>query len=238
MGDKMEFKSIYKKIIFLLLFAVLTFIGYQINFSAIVGSESQAFTFYQFFGPLAGAFMGPLVGAVSVLAAQVGNYLLLGKAFDVIGLLRLAPMIFAAVYFASKKERITQASALVPLACMALFWLHPVGAQAWIYPLYWVIPILAKVFSDRLFLKSLGATFTAHAVGSTLWLYTVPMPAEAWMALIPIVAVERLIFAGGITVSFLLVNTVLAKVANYLPAEAVKVDARYVISKKLFRLSA
>ena len=227
-----------KKLVFLLLFAVLTFVGYQINFSQIIGAEAQYFTFFQFFGPMAGAFLGPVFGAISVLVAEVGDYLLLGKAFDAIGLLRLAPMVLAAVYFAGQKNKLSQASAVIPLACMALFWLHPVGAEAWIYPLYWLIPIGAKLLSKRLFFRSLGATFTAHAIGSVLWLYTVPMPAEAWLGLIPVVAAERLLFALGISVSYLGMNTVLARLENVLPSGVVNVDARYVLSRKLFRLNA
>lgn len=227
-----------KKIIFLMLFAVLTFIGYRINFSAIVGAENQFFTFYQFFGPMAGAFLGPIFGAVSVLLAEIGNYLLLGKAFDAIGLLRLLPMIFAAVYFASHKKLISKASAVIPLICMALFWLHPVGQQAWFYALYWLIPIAAKIFPEKLFLKSLGSTFTAHAVGGALWIWTVPMPVEAWVALIPVVFVERILFAVGITFSFLTVNTVLAKLEHFIPTEAVNIDPRYIISRNLFKVRA
>jgi hypothetical protein len=221
-----------KKILFVLLFALLTFIGYQINFSAIIGAEAQYFTFFQFFGPMAGAFLGPVVGVISVFAAEIGNYLLLGKAFDMIGMLRLLPMLFAAVYFASNKDKLSKLSAIVPLVCMGLFWAHPIGQQAWYYALYWLIPIAGKFMSKRLFLKSLGSTFTAHAVGSTLFLYTVPMPAEAWIALIPVVAVERILFALGISVSFVGLNTVLSRFEAFIPADALKVHKEYVLSKK------
>ena len=43
-----------KKIFFVLLFGFITLVGSQINFSAIVGAENQAFTLFQFFGPIAG----------------------------------------------------------------------------------------------------------------------------------------------------------------------------------------
>lgn len=230
----MDFNLSKKKILFLLVFALLTFIGYRLNFSHIVGSEAQYFTFFQFFGPMAGAFLGPIFGVVSVFLAEVGNYLLLGKAFDLVGVFRLLPMLFAAVYFASQRSKLSKASAVIPLVCMALFWLHPTGQAAWYYALYWLIPPLAMIFSKRLFLKSLGATFTAHAIGSTIWLYTMPMPAEAWIALIPVVFMERVLFALGITVSFVAVNTVLSRLETIIPSGAINVFPNYILSKKLF----
>jgi hypothetical protein len=57
--------------------------------------------------------------------------------------------------------------------------------------------ILYFVPQKNIFFTSLGSTFTAHAVGSVIWLYTIPMTAGMWLALIPIVALERLCFATG-----------------------------------------
>lgn len=232
----MGFKDFFttKKILFILLFAFIAFIADQINFSAIVGANKQYFTFFQFLGPLTGAFLGPIIGAIAVLLSQVGNYLMLGKAFDVIGILRLAPMIFAAYYFGTKFKN--KVSAIVPLVCMIAFWLHPIGQQAWFFALYWLIPPALKLFSDRLFFKALGATFTAHAIGSTLWLYTIPMPAEAWIALIPVVAIERFSFAIGITFSYIGINTLLSKVE--VAAKNLNIDKRYVIGKQLLGMRA
>jgi hypothetical protein len=48
----------------------------------------------------------------------------------------------------------------------------------------------------------LGSTFIAHAVGSTIWIYTVPMTAQMWLGLMPLVAIERLCFATGMVVSY------------------------------------
>jgi len=63
-----------KGIIFLILFSALALIGMNINFSKLVGAESQFFTLFQFFGPVAGSFLGPIVGALSVLIAQLSNF--------------------------------------------------------------------------------------------------------------------------------------------------------------------
>ncbi len=228
-----------KKILFLVLFSVLALIGYQINFSSVIGADAQYFTLFQFFGPIAGAFLGPVVGATSVLLAEAGNFALTGKTPGLVNVMRLAPMLFAALYFGTRIKSVKgNLSAIIPLVCMGLFMLHPIGGSVWFYSLYWLIPLAAKFFPKRLFLRSLGATFTAHAIGSTLWLYTVPMPAEAWLLLIPVVAAERILFAAGISVSYVGFTTLLARLENFIPGGAVSVDKNYVLSRKLFSLRA
>jgi len=199
-----------KRIMFLLVFFALVLIGKNINFSAVVGANSQFFTLFQLFGPIAGGFLGPLFGGISVLLAQAGDYLIIGKEWTWINLIRLLPMLFAVWYFGSKKRYVT---ALVPALCMILFVIHPIGQEAWLYSLYWLIPILGAVLPQkipgRLWFRSFGATFTAHAIGSVVWLYTVPMEASAWLGLIPVVAFERFVFGMGIACSYVVFNTVM-----------------------------
>ena len=221
-----------KGLLFLLIFSILVFVGDRINFSKLVGAQNQFFTLFQFFGPVAGAFLGPVVGVLSVLIAETGSYLLLGKAFTLINVLRLLPMLFAAWYFGTKKDKL---SFLIPVAAIALFIAHPVGRQVWYFSLFWTIPVIIKLlpkkYGDRIFLKSLGATFTAHAVGGAMWNYIVPMTKAAWIALIPVVIYERLLFAAGIAVSFVLLNTLLDKLDSKTKAEYVNVDKRYLLFK-------
>src|SRR3989344_5980978 len=227
-------KLITKKgLLFLLIFSVLVFIGDRINFSKLVGAENQFFTLFQFFGPVAGAFLGPVVGILSVLIAEVSSYLLLGKAFTLINALRLLPMLFAAWYFGTKKDKL---SFLVPVAAIILFVAHPVGRQVWFFALFWTIPIIIKLlpkkYGERAFLRSLGATFTAHAVGGAMWNYIVPMTPAAWIALIPIVIYERLLFAGGITASYVGLNTLLDKLDSKTKSDYISTDKRYVLFKQ------
>src|SRR3989338_8954281 len=224
-----------KGILFLLIFSVLVFVGDRINFSKLIGAENQFFTLFQFFGPVAGAFLGPVVGALSVLIAEVSSYFVAGKAFTLISILRLAPMLFAAWYFGTKKDKI---SYLVPALAIVAFIAHPVGRQVWYFSLFWTIPIIIKLlpkkYGEKAFLRSLGATFTAHAVGGAMWNYIVPMTPEAWVALIPIVIFERLLFAGGIAISYVALNTLLDKLDSKTKSDYINVDKRYV----LFRQSA
>ena len=228
-------KLITKKgILFLLIFTVLVFIGDRVNFSKLVGAENQFFTLFQFFGPIAGAFLGPVVGVLSVLIAEAGSFILLGKAFTIVNVLRLLPMLFAAWYFGTKKGKL---SFLVPAAAIVLFVAHPVGRQVWFFSLFWAIPIVIKLlpnkYSSQAFLRSLGATFTAHAVGGAMWNYIVPMTPEAWVALIPVVIYERLLFAGGIAVSFVLFNTILDKLDSNTKEGYVNIDKRYILFKQV-----
>ena len=231
----MKFKKLItpKGLLFLLIFSVLVFIGDRINFSKLVGAENQFFTLFQFFGPIAGAFLGPVVGVLSVLIAEISSYLLLGKAFTLINVLRLLPMLFAAWYFGTKKDKV---SFLVPVLAIALFIAHPVGRQVWFFALFWTIPIIIKLlpkkYSERVFFRSLGATFTAHSVGGAIWNYIVPMTPQMWIVLIPIVIFERLIFASGISISYLGLNTLLDKLDSKTKSEYVNVDKRYVLFKQ------
>ena len=230
-----------KRIIFLSIFAAMVFAGGKINFSALVGAENQFFTMFQFFGPIAGSFLGPIFGSFSVLIAEIADYFVSGKAFSLINIIRLTPMLFAAYYFGTKRKSI---SVIVPLLAIAAFVLHPVGRTVWFFSLYWTIPIIVKMlpnrYSQNVLLKSLGATFTAHSVGGAAWIWAIPMTAGQWIALIPVVAYERILFAAGIAGSYVIVNTVLDKMTEKLkwnvPADILHIDKRYVLSKKLFKI--
>ena len=222
-----------KGIMFLLIFSILVFIGDKINFSKLVGAENQFFTLFQFFGPVAGAFLGPVVGVLSVLIAEISSYFVAGKAFTLISILRLTPMLFAAWYFGTKKDKI---SFLIPVLAIAAFIAHPVGRQVWYFSLFWAIPIIIKLlpkkYGERVFLRSLGATFTAHSVGGAMWNYIVPMTPAAWIALIPIVIFERFLFASGITVSYIGLNTLLDKLSAKIKAGYLNVDKKYVLFRQ------
>ncbi|MFH1225185.1 MAG: hypothetical protein V1676_05270 [Candidatus Diapherotrites archaeon] len=213
-------------LLFLLLFVAASLIAYRMNFSAVLGTESQSFTLFQFFGPVAGAFLGPFVGAGIVLITEILNFALLGSTLTLFGVLRFSTLMFAAVYFGGSMRN-ARLAAVVPLLCMALFILHPVGSGAAIYTLYWLIPAIALIFPNNLLLKSFGATFTAHAIGSTLFLYSFPSTASFWLGLIPVVAFERTMFALGIAASFIALQFVLAKLEHVLPQGVVRLNQRY-----------
>jgi hypothetical protein len=226
----MDKKSI-RGIAFLILFAALAYIALQVPVFALMGVTGKSFTLFEFFGPVAGAFIG-LGGVIAVGLAKLANAAFNGGAFGIWDLAKLSPMMFAAYYFWKNGARgmNDRLGIIVPAIAMLAFWLHPIGQQAWIYAFYWLIPIAAKFLPDRLVLRSLGSTFTAHAVGSVLFLYTIPTAPALWLALIPIVAIERGAFAIGITASHILFTNILNAVDKaYDISKYVNVEKRYVL---------
>ena len=107
----------------------------------------------------------------------------------------------------------------VPGLCAALYWQIPSRLSHWFTAfMHDLIRIPSKGISGAICVllvhssnnciqnikcvwhDALASTFIAHAVGSVIWLYTVPMTAAAWIALIPLVACERMLYASGIVI--------------------------------------
>jgi hypothetical protein len=224
-----------KRLVFIAIFTALVFIGNKINFSPLIGAENQFFTLFQFFGPVAGAFLGPLFGVIAVAFAQLIDFFVVGKEATLINFLRLTPMLFAAYYFGSKKRNL---SLIVPIIAIIAFVLHPVGREVWFFTLFWTIPIIARLmpakYAYSLPSKSLGATFTAHAVGGAFWIWTVPMTAGQWVALIPVVIYERALFAAGIGISYVAFNALLDKVLGKLgirvPSDVLRIEKKFTLN--------
>lgn len=182
-----------------LFFSSLIKIASFFKVSFILGSWTAFFSATSIVVPLTGAFTG-LSGSIGIFGlGMIMRYVITGS-LPFIFLAYHIPGLCASAYFASSSILIRL---LLPLACMAAFVAHPVGALAWVYSLYWLIPVALYVIgSNSLFLTALGSTFIAHAVGSVIWIYANPMTPAAWLALIPVVMVERLVFACGIVVAY------------------------------------
>jgi len=161
--------------------------------SFIVGSRMAFFSAANVLHPVVGRFLG-VSGSCWWFAISTIFRFFVGTA-SCLNLVHGIPSFCAALYMSSSHILIRL---ILPLVCMILFIAHPVGFQAAPYSFYWLIPmILYFVKKESFFKDALGATFVAHAVGSVFWLYLVPMPVAYWWGLIPVVAVERLIFATG-----------------------------------------
>lgn len=237
------------------LFIGLSIIASTVSLAKLWGAPGQSFTLFEFIGPLPAALLGPVWGILAILAGKLAPFLFDAKMPSAVDLLRLLPAVAGAFFFATyaaAKASGGRASAsagglgsrsktaaggfrldarfaqvALPILCIGLFVAHPIGGTAWLFSLYWLIPpVLAILRPAHVFWRSLGTTFTQHAVGGVVWLYFVaPMSPEAWLALIPIVAVERLVFASGMSVSMVALETVLKAtnaelVARKLPALA------------------
>lgn len=217
-----------RQIAFFLLFSALALLLFQFNFSEILGVDpSPSFTFFQFIGPIAGGILGPIGGVATILTVSISNFILKGQALELPVIVSFFTMSLAAIYFGTKNKAI----ALVGPIAMVLFWLHPQGSIAWFYPFYWLIPVIAMFYRSNLFARSLGSTFTAHALGSVAYLYAFNIPADVWFTLIPIVAFERLLFAAGISASFVLVTTALKYVSTRIDLSFLHIEGKYSLVK-------
>jgi hypothetical protein len=220
----MDFVLTKKKLLYLLVFTAVALVAYQVNFSPVLGVENKSFTLFQLIAPIGAGLFSAAFGVAAVLLSGTLNFLYTGQLASLTYFVTLATMSLAAIYFGTKSKLVLA----VPLACMALFALHPIGGQVWWYSLFWLIPVAAR-FSGRLLPRALGATFTAHAVGSVAYLYAFNIPAQVWAALPLTVVFERTVFALGIAGSFIVFNTILDKLASRLDARAVAIDPRYVL---------
>lgn len=219
--------KLQKKLFFTILFTLVGFIALQIPFNKLAGSN-VSFTLFDFFGPIAGAFLGPIAGIASVLTVEVANNLIKNTPWTAGTIIRLFPTLFAVYYFSVIfKKGEGRWILAVPILAILTFLIHPFGRQVPYYPLmFWSIPLLAYKFRNNIFMKSLGATFTAHAVGGAAWIWVFNLPAKVWNGLIPVVIAERLLFAVGITASYLAVKYTL----NYLASKKILPPLEHVLS--------
>lgn len=205
-----------KVLVFFVLFTILGFASLQVPFNKLAGSNIS-FTLFDFFAPIAGAFLGPLYGIISVFGVMVTNNLIKDVPWTTGAIIRLFPTLFAVYYFAviTKRKYHGKWILAVPLLCIMAFLTHPNGRQVPYYPLmFWLIPLVAYRFRNNLFMKSLGATFTAHAVGGASWIWAFNLPPAVWNSLIPVVISERLLFASGIAVTYVVVKHTLQYLAS------------------------
>lgn len=221
-----------KKVLFLIIFTILGLLAFQVSISHIIGS-SQSFTLFELLGPTGGMFLGPILGAISVFFVRALNVLFFHQQLDLLTVIRFLPMMLAAVYFGFKSKK----TAIIFPICIALFLLNPIGRQAWMYSAIWLIPFVATFFKKRLILNSLGATFTAHAVGSVIFLYSFGLTPAVWIGLIPVVFIERGVFTLGIWTSCFTLNTVLDFITNFKAINFLKplVNKNYLVSQKFFK---
>ncbi len=161
------------------------------------GAKTAVFSGFSVGGPLVGLYRGMGFGAGLFALRRLIYCLFMGTSlFSPFSL--YLPTLAAGYYFKSSSWAIRL---FVPILCIILFTVHPVGAESWFYALYWLVPVALYFVGTRsAFAESLGATFVQHAVGSVLWIYLVPTTPAVWAALMPIVAVERLLCAVGMVV--------------------------------------
>jgi hypothetical protein len=209
----LEKKLLVPKIFFVVLFAAVFLVASKTKMFPIFGTDLN-FSIGAMFGPTLGALLGINLGIASILLADAIGFLIGMYTFQgLASLFTFAPAVIASVYFArSFKSDIK--TVIIPLASMVLFWAHPIGREVWYYALFWSVPALTVIFKKqidsalkhpvaKIYAQSLGAAFTDHAIGSVVYMYLLNIPAQFWIAAIPMTVVERLIIALGIDFSYL-----------------------------------
>lgn len=195
---------------FTIAFAIIGLGAHLIPLSQILGASDSNFTAFDLISPIPTALLGPVAGIAAIFISKMTALIALGKPIELFTFARILPPIAAGIffYYYNIKSGLMPkvAHILIPITAMALFMFHPaiIGTAAMVYPLYWLIPIAVAFIPKYTIFRALGATFTQHAVGTILFLYTIPALQQPnfWLALIPLVALERFFFALGITGSY------------------------------------
>jgi len=214
-----------------------------VKMSFLVGSQMIWFSGVNSILPLSGAFGGVLGAGLVFLMRQL-IHIICFKTLSLSFLALCVPGFCASLYWAQPSPRLRRTSSpieslfahvlhlLLPIACMFLFIAHPIGGQAFIYSFYWLIPVVLYFIPHRsLFLTALGSTFIAHAVGSVIWCYTVPMTAAMWLGLMPIVALERILFALGMVVAHHMISFIF-KMIDDIALRNISAQSQLAICKK------
>jgi hypothetical protein len=197
-------------------FTLLSKVSSLVKISFVLGSNATYFSLVGMSLPLAGVGRAGTIVATATAFIQLFYKIASSGVLPSLHLLAfIIPGWCAALYWAQPNIfRIA-----LPLGCIALFIVHPVGFWALPYTFYWLVPIIFYLLKyDTLFATALGSTLTAHAVGSVIWLYTMPMTIMSWYTLMPLVAVERLLYAVGMVVMYSIGDRMTSFVKNYRPA--------------------
>jgi hypothetical protein len=213
----------YVSKVFHTLFSYLLFeLSSCIKFSYILGSKRLFFSAINCTGPLAGHFNGLGAFLLYLIRQRVfANPEALTVAYTASKglfnpLVYHIPTFIASAYWFSENKIVRLG---LPALCMMLFVLHPIGYEAFLYSGFWFIPMIVHLLPYRTpFLEALGTTFLAHGIGSVLTLYIAPMPAGLWLGLIPVVIVERLLFASGMTLVYYAAQWVAKAFATFMQA--------------------
>ena len=206
-----------KNILGLMIIVPLVFLFSFIKINLISGSHRMFFSGIGLIFPVVGAFFGTAFSGIALFLFFIFKKMTIGGAIT-LGLPTFIATLSFSIMLKSDNNNSFKLNiynfllrVILPFFCMILFILHPVGKDAYLYSFYWLIPVglyfFNKIYSNNsMFLKSLTSTFLAHAVGSLMWLYFVPTVSVYWISLIPIVFVERLIFATGISFLYLFIK--------------------------------
>ena len=152
--------------------------------------------------PITGAWLS-LTGTLAALALAKLSVFALSGTLPLVttGIPTVAATLYWHASHTNKKVFSFILAVIIPGLCIGLFSAH--AGPGWPYALYWLIPISLHLFTRNTILtRALISTFIAHALGSLIWSYTMPIHGTEWIALIPVVAVERMTMATGMVLAY------------------------------------
>lgn len=170
--------------------------------SFIVGSSTGCFSATQAYTPILGRRGGTKTSISYYVLRTLYRICITGSLSSLV-LFYHIPTFFGSMYSSLLGPSQTSwvlkiALSLSCLLCILLFGMHPIGSQALPYAAFWVVPLVMPfVKTNNRFAHALAGTLAVHAVGSILWLHTHSMSPQVWLALIPLVCIERIVFALG-----------------------------------------
>jgi len=166
-------------------------------------------------GPLIGVLLGPLVGSLaSLIGSVVGVFLNPGGAL--FGVFSVIPPFLGAFAAGCLKTRRGYVAGAVMLGSLIVFYAHPFGREAYMYPWLHIIAILvalsplayfaASTFSSSRIVKPVFGIITAvfigiladHIAGSALaiWYFSPLLTAPIWNSILLVYPIERLVAVG------------------------------------------
>ncbi len=169
----------------------------------ILGTKALFFSYTQAVAPISGFFFNYKLN-ILVYISRIFIFMLNGIN-PILALLHHMPSFCGSLYL-NTKSRILKI--IIPVFAILLFLNNSDITKSDIitklYCLYFAVPILLNLINNKfinrsIFFNCLASTFTTHAVGSILWLYTHKFDQTLYHKLITIVWAERLLFAAIMT---------------------------------------
>jgi len=192
-------------------FAALQAILAIFPFTLTIGVSGQI-TLGVIGGPIIGILLGPIIGGLAVLIGSfVGVFL--NPAGAIFGVLTVIPPFFGAVGAGCVKIKRGYVAGIVILASLLIFYAHPFGRTAFLYP--W-LHIIAMIIAFSPLAHKAGSTFdspeltkpllgittaafvgilTDHITGSALgiWYFSPILTPEIWYSIMLVYPVERIV---------------------------------------------
>ena len=191
--------------IFAALHTVLSSLPYTITIGV-----SGSITLGVISAPLIGILLGPISGGIAVAIGSI-IAMFINPAGAIFGAVSFLPPTFGAFSAGFTIKKLGYISSVMILGSILIFYIHPNGLQASLYPFLHVIALVfGLAFSTRLAvwsiettnIKKIGigvpiaafvGTLTDHILGSSLAIWLFDLPAPIWNSIIFIYPIERMV---------------------------------------------